>query len=145
VRVRVADAASHWPAALLAGLGTPMNTIAPRGQLELNTQGLSLEWSAGRLALQGRAELTARHMSSRLSTVQPVGSYRMILAGGDTATLDLSTLEGPLQLAGSGQWVGPRLRFSGQAWAAPEMQEQLANLLNVLGRKQGERAQISIG
>jgi general secretion pathway protein N len=143
-QVQVADGQSLWPAALLAGLGTPMNTIAPQGELALSTQGLSVEWLAGRLALQGRAEFTARHMSSRLSTVQPLGSYRMVLAGGSAPTLELSTLEGALQLAGSGQWIGQRLHFSGQAWAAPGMQAQLSNLITLLGRVQGGRARIAL-
>jgi len=133
-RVQMADGQSLWPAALLAGLGTPMNTIEPQGELALSTQGLSVEWLAGRLALQGHAELTARHMSSRLSTVQPLGSYRIALAGGGAPTLEVSTLEGALQLSGSGQWVGQRLHFSGQAWAASGMQAPLSNLLGLLGR-----------
>jgi len=144
-QVRVADSQSLWPAALLAGLGTPMNTIEPQGELALSTQGLSVEWLAGRLVLQGRAEFTVRHMSSRLSTVQPLGSYRMVLAGGDTPTLELSTLEGALQLSGNGQWAGSRLRFTGQAWAAPGMDAPLGPLLILLGHMRDGRAQISIG
>jgi len=144
-QVQMADGQTLWPAQLLAGLGTPMNTIEPQGELALSTQGLSVEWFAGRLLLQGRAEFTARHMTSRLSTVAPLGSYRMVLAGGSTPTLELSTLEGALQLAGSGQWAGPRLRFTGQAWATPGMEAPLGNLLSLLGRMQDGRAQISIG
>ncbi|MDR0274251.1 MAG: type II secretion system protein N [Burkholderiaceae bacterium] len=144
-QMQVADGQTLWPAALLAGLGTPMNTIEPQGELTLSTQGLSVEWLAGRLLLQGRAEFTARHMTSRLSTVAPLGSYRMALTGGDAPTLELSTLEGALQLSGSGQWAGQRLRFTGEAWAAPGMQAPLGNLLSLLGRMQGGRAQISLG
>ena len=74
-----------------------------------------------------------------------MGSYRLALTGGDAVGLDLSTLEGSLRLSGSGQWVGSRLRFSGEASAAPGMEAQLANLLNLLGRRQGDRAIISLG
>lgn len=97
------------------------------------------------MVMGGSVEFTARHMSSRLSTLQPLGSYRMTLTGGDSPSLDLSTLEGALRLAGKGQWVGSRLRFSGEASAAPGMEAQLANLLNIIGRRQGERAIISLG
>src|SRR6218665_3680312 len=31
IRLRVADGQSQWPAALLAGLGTPWNTLQPQG------------------------------------------------------------------------------------------------------------------
>ena len=89
--------------------------------------------------------LTLRQLSSRVATVQPLGSYRVQLQGGDTPTLTLSTLEGPLRLTGSGQWVGRRLRYSGEARADPGLEAALANLLNLLGRRQGDRALMSFG
>jgi general secretion pathway protein N len=145
LRVALADGQILLPASILSGLGTPLNTLAPRGQLALATQGLSVEWSAHRLALHGRADFTARHVASRLSTLEPLGSYRMTLIGGDAPSLQLSTLEGVLQLSGTGQWVGARLRFTGEAMAAPGMQVQLANLLNLLGRRRGNGAVLSFG
>ena len=143
--IAVADAQSQWPAALLAGLGTPWNTLQVDGDLQLATQGLSVEWVEGRLAVAGRAELQALRLSSRLSTLKPMGSYRITLSGGATPTLQLSTLEGSLQLSGGGQWVGSRLRFSGEASAAPEREAALANLLNIIGRRSGARSIITIG
>ena len=144
-RLVLADAQTQWPAALLAGLGTPFNTIQPQGELTLATQGLTAEWRAGRPSLLGGADLTLRQLSSRLSTLQPLGSYRVQLRGGDAVSMELSTLEGGLQLSGSGRWVGSRLRFSGEASAAPGQEAQLANLLNLLGRRQGNRALIGFG
>jgi general secretion pathway protein N len=84
-------------------------------------------------------------MSSRLSTIKPMGSYRITLDGGNTATLEVTTLEGSLQLAGTGQWVGSRLRFEGVASAAPEREAALSNLLNILGRRTGARSIITVG
>ena len=144
-RLTLADAQTRWPAALLAGLGTPFNTLQPQGELALSTQGLTAEWRAGRASLAGGADLTLRQLSSRLSTLQPLGSYRLQLRGGDAVALELSTLEGGLRLSGSGRWVGARLRFQGEASAAPGLEAQLANLLNLLGRRQGDRALISLG
>lgn len=141
----VSDQRSQWPAAVLAGLGTPWNTLQVEGELALSTQGLSVEWNAGRLAVAGRAELTALRVSSRLSTLKPMGSYRIILTGGPTSTLQLDTLEGALQLVGSGQWVGSRLRFSGTGSAAPDREAALANLLNIIGRRRGAQSIITIG
>ena len=43
------------PAAMLAGLGTPWNTLQIEGQLSLLMQGLSVEWNAGRVLVAGRA------------------------------------------------------------------------------------------
>ena len=144
-QVALADGQSQWPASVLAGLGTPWNTVQPEGELTLATRALSLDWISGRLNVQGDAELTARHIASRLSTLRPMGSYRLLLRGGDTTRLELSTLEGSLLLSGSGQWVGSNLHFSGEASAAPGLHAQLANLLNLIGRRQGERAIISVG
>jgi general secretion pathway protein N len=143
--LEIADRQSQWPAALLGGLGTPWNTLQFDGGLRLETQGLSVEWVTGRLAVAGRAELTAQRLSSRLSTLRPMGSYRITLLGGQTPTLQLETLEGSLQLSGNGQWVGSRLRFSGVASAAPERESALSNLLNIIGRRSGARSVITIG
>ncbi len=145
MRLEFDDSQTQWPAALLAGLGTPWNTLQFDGELILSTQGLSVEWDEGRLALAGRAELRAQRMSSRLSTLRPMGSYRITVLGGATPTLQLDTLEGSLQLSGSGQWVGSRLRFTGVATAAPDREDALSNLLNIIGRRSGARSIISIG
>lgn len=145
VRLALQDNSSQWPAAVLAGLGTPWNTLQPQGQLMLQTRGLEAVWSAGRMALAGTAQLDAMSMSSRLSTLRPMGSYRLNLAGGEVPTLTLSTLQGHLQLSGSGQWVGQRLRFTGEATAAPDREAALANLLNIIGRRSGARSLITVG
>ncbi len=146
-RLQVLDspAGTTWPAALLTGLGAPWNTLQVEGHLGLITRGLSIEWTQGRLSMAGSATLTATGMSSRLSTLKPMGSYRITLTGGNTAALELSTLEGSLQLSGTGRWVGSRLRFQGEASAAPEREAALSNLLNILGRRNGARSIITLG
>jgi general secretion pathway protein N len=145
VQVRAADQSSNWPAGLLAGLGTPFNTIAPQGQLVLTTRGFSLTWVAGRLQVAGQAQLDAEDVSSRLSTLRPLGSYRFTLSGGTTPELVLVTLQGALQLSGRGQWAGGKLRFVGEAGNAPEHQAALANLVNIIGRREGGRSVIRLG
>ncbi|MEY4756876.1 MAG: hypothetical protein RJA34_1774 [Pseudomonadota bacterium] len=145
VEVAVQDGLSSWPASLLTGLGTPWNTIAPEGQLQFSTRAATLTWAAGRLAMAGQAQIDALGVSSRLSTLRPMGSYRITLQGGASPALNVSTLEGSLQLSGQGQWVGARLRFTGEAVATPDRQEALANLLNILGRRMGERSIIKLG
>jgi general secretion pathway protein N len=141
----LADSLSQWPAQWLTGLGTPWNTVQAEGSLTLATQGLTLEWVAGRLRVAGRAQLDAAHLSSRLSTLKPMGSYRITLLGGATPSFQLETLKGSLQLSGTGQWVGAKLRFDGVASAAPEHQDALSNLLNIIGRRDGARAIIKVG
>jgi general secretion pathway protein N len=144
-QLTLTDSQSHWPAPLLAGLGAPWNTLQPEGTLALATQGLVLDWNGGRMLLAGQARLEAIDMASRLSTLKPMGSYRLTLTGGSPTTLQLDTLGGALQLTGSGQWVGARLRFEGTATAAPDRVDALSNLLNIIGRRTGARATIKVG
>ena len=143
------DHQSQWPAGLLSGLGAPWNTLQAEGQLQLRTDALQLQWSAGRLQWQGLAELTARDMSSRLSTLRPMGSYRLTwlgtAPGTTTPSLTLTTQAGPLRLNGQGQWLGQRLRFTGEAMADPGHEEALSNLLNIIGRRDGARSLLSLG
>ena len=139
---------SRWPAELLSGLGTPWNTLRLEGALALRSDGLSLQWASGRLLLRGGVGIDALDLASRLSSLRPLGSYRATLQGADdgsTAQLDLQTLRGELLLQGSGQWVGGRLRFAGDAQAAPGSEPALNNLLNIMGRRQGPRSVFNIG
>ena len=144
-RVLLGDHTSNWPAGLLAGLGTPWNTIQAQGTLAVSSNALSLEWAAGRLTMAGRLQVDAQNVASRLSTLRPMGSYRLTLNGGAVNTLQLETLEGSLLLSGNGQWVGGKLRFDGVASAVPERQDALSNLLNIIGRRDGARAIIKVG
>lgn len=136
---------AHWPSALLAGLGTPWNTLQLQGTLALSSQQLALHWQRAGWSVSGQARLDATRMSTSLSTLRPVGSYRLTLVGGPSPVLDLRTLDGSLQLSGSGRWNGGQLQFSGEARAAPERADALANLLNIIGRRDGARSIIKVG
>ena len=145
VQLAVSDSQSRWPAGLLAGLGTPWNTVQAQGELAASTQNLNVRWTQGQLSLAGRLQLDALEMSSRLSTLRPMGSYRLLLQGGNPSTLQLNTLDGSLVLTGQGQWVGQRLRFDGAASAKPGSIDALSNLLNIIGRRNGATAIIKVG
>jgi general secretion pathway protein N len=145
LRMSLSDSQSQWPAGLLTGLGTPWNTVQPLGRLELSSKGFALEWAQGRVSLVGSCQLDATDMSSKLSTLQPMGSYRVLLQGGSTTTVLLETLAGSLKLSGKGQWLGQSLRFEGEASAAQDRIEALANLLNIIGRRDGARSIIKVG
>lgn len=145
MQLTLSDSQSQWPASLLSGLGTPWNTVQAQGQLAASTQGFNARWTQGRLALAGRLQLDALQISSRLSTLRPMGSYRLTLTGGNPSLLELSTLEGSLLLTGQGQWVGQRLRFNGAASATPGSIDALSNLLNIIGRRNGATAVIKVG
>jgi general secretion pathway protein N len=95
--------------------------------------------------MQGQVELLALDLASSLTTLRPMGSYRLTLAGGAAPTLRLVTLTGGLQMTGSGQWRGTRLQFSGEAHTAPGREAVLAHLLNLIGRREGARSIITLG
>jgi general secretion pathway protein N len=147
-------ALAQWPLAWMAGLGAPWNTLQLSGRVVLTSPGLVLEQAQGRQAVTGAAELLVEGLGSPLSTLPQLGSYRLGIQGqgGQGAQLELHTLRGPLQLAGSGVWAGAGsnagaggLRFRGQATAEAGSEEALSNLLNLIGRRQGALSLLSIG
>jgi len=136
---------SHWPAELLRGLGTPWNTLQLHGTLALHTEGLQLTLRRDSWALQGSAAVDAMGVSTALSTLQPLGSYRLHLHGGSEPKLELSTLSGQLVLSGQGQRAQGRWRFVGEARSDEAAQGALGNLLNIIGRREGARSVITVG
>lgn len=153
-RLRVAIDATpgwvgQWPTAWLVGLGTPWNTMQLGGAVRLVTPGLSMEWVQGRWRLDGRADVEFNHVSSRLTTLDTLGSYRLTVAAdpaaAGTARVSLATVEGALQLSGDGTWNAGGLRFRGEARSARADDPTLNNLLNIIGRREGARSVLSIG
>jgi general secretion pathway protein N len=139
----------QWPAGVLAGLGTPWNTMQMGGLLRLTSPGMTVETVQGRVRFTGDAALDIAHASSRVSPLDELGSYRVTLSGnaasGDVAQLKLITVDGPLKLSGTGQWGSAGLRFRGEASAEAGSEAALNNLLNIIGKRQGASSIISIG
>lgn len=122
------------PAALLTGLGAPFNTLDLDGDVRLGWT----DWRSFGQEAFGRLTVTLNDMSSSVSLVKPLGSYRVVFqAQGRASTLDLSTINGPLMLDGHGTVAGGSTSFQGTASAAPAQRENLAGLLNLLGRPSG--------
>lgn len=138
------------PAAWLGGLGTPWNTLQLSGSLRLGARQLSLQYQGGHWQQQGQLDFDLVNIGSRVSTLAPLGSYRLSLLGdpqqAGLTRIQLQTLDGALQLQGQGS-VGDvqRLQFQGEASAAPGRETALNNLLNIIGRRQGARSVITIG
>lgn len=138
----------RWPAGWLEGLGAPLNTLRPGGELQLSTQALTLHSAGQGWQMQGGATLDLLQASSRIATVAPLGSYRIGFSSPQAlgpVQLNLATLEGALQLSGSGQIDRQGLHLQGQAQAAPGFEAALNNLLNIIGRREGVLSRISIG
>lgn len=144
-RLEIKPGESTWPADLLTGLGTPWNTVQLQGALHLRTPGLTVVSAVDRVKVEGSMSLEMPNLSSRLSTLRPVGSYRLLLQGGEQASLDLRTTQGSLQLQGMGRWTAAHLRFVGEARAEAGHEAELSNLLNIMGRRDGARSVITLG
>lgn len=144
-QLQVSNHTSQWPADWLVGLGAPWNTVQPEGKLQLQTRDMQWSHQAGTDRLQGQAELQLQQLGTRLSTLRPLGNYRVRVDGGEAIHLTLDTLDGSLILQGSGQLVHGRVRFNGEASAAPDAEAALSNLLNILGQRQGAKSILKLG
>lgn len=143
--VRVSGSWSQWqvssgelllPAEGLSGLGAPLNTLAPSGTIRLAWNTLDLLRQTNSVIVQGRTVLSMSNMGSRMSPVNPLGSYEMTMDWrGPQADLTLRTVRGALLLSGAGMLQNGRLRFSGQASAADGYEDTLGNMLNLLGQR----------
>src|SRR5207249_4909682 len=125
------------------------NTLQLGGAVRLTSPGIAFESVQGRWLVRGQADIELMNMSSRVSTLDTLGSYRLSLKGdaasAGTAALNLSTVEGALELTGDGTWGANGVRFRGEARAASGNDAALSNLLNIIGRRDGARSVISIG
>jgi general secretion pathway protein N len=80
VQIRIDDSTIRIPANWLSALGAPWNTVAPKGLLSFKTQGLILTsalWGNLDQRMSGGAELTLENLSSQLSTLEPLGTYKI--------------------------------------------------------------------
>jgi general secretion pathway protein N len=124
------------PADGLAGLGAPLNTLAPSGTIKLSWNLLDIARQGNSVAVSGHTVLSMTDMGSRMSPIQPLGSYELGMDWrGQQSDLVLRTVCGALLLSGSGTLENGRLRFSGQAAAGQGYEETLGNMLNLLGQR----------
>ncbi len=133
---QVSPSALMLPAERLAGLGAPLNTLAPSGSMKLSWSMLQLARDGKKVAMNGRTMLSLNDMGSRMAPIKTLGSYELAMDWrGQQAQLALSTVRGALLLSGNGTLDNGRFQFSGQAQAADGYEETLGNLLNLLGQR----------
>ena len=158
---QIEDSNINLPAQWLTALGAPWNTVDPKGLMYLQTQNArftSYPFSEKGKVFHGVAELTIKDLSSQLSTLAPLGTYRVTISDQNLSTptqsntlispslhLSLQTLEGRLELSGEGEWKNKHLYFNGLAKAQAGFEAALANLLGVLGPRHDNTATLQIG
>lgn len=119
------------PAAWLARIQPRLETFQLGGTITLRSKDLSLH----RHHFLGQGEIFWNDAALGLSPVKPVGSYRGEISGGEESIrFQLQTRNGPLELAGSGEWSRQGgIHFSGTA-KARERENELVPVLQLLGR-----------
>lgn len=138
---QIGPSSLRLPAERLAALGAPLNTIQPSGQMLLTWGVLQLARQGQRVDLTGSTQLDLTEVASRLSSIRPLGAYRLRMEWqGQRAQLQLTSLSGPMLLSGNGGIDSGRFHFSGRAQAAPGQEERLASLLNLLGQRRQDGA-----
>jgi len=135
-RVQISPSGLILPSERLSGLGSPLNTVRPSGEITLSWDELEMSLLNQQLDINGTMKLTMQQIASALSPIKPLGSYLMTFVWhGQTADIALKTLQGPLMLSGAGALVRGKLQFSGSAQAENGQEDKLANLLNLLGQR----------
>jgi general secretion pathway protein N len=103
-----------------------------QGSLEAGCDHLTLD-AAG---MSGQVTMNWLHAASALSTIRPLGDYRILVQGrGNALDMQLSTLSGKLLLSGNGSYDNAAgMRFTGTAQAAPGTAEtELNEMLHHIG------------
>ncbi len=134
-RIVLSDVVASFPAQLVGVFYSPAALASPAGQVRVGTKRLILD----RGAVSGNAVVEWQQAGSSLSSVRPLGNYRLYLEGhGPTAGLRLETRDGALTLSGNGTWqLGTgQIRLSGLARPAAHPVE-LQPLLRLLGPDRG--------
>lgn len=135
-RIELADADLSLPAAALAAGLPKLALLGLSGEVTMHVPQLSIQ----RDAMQGSASFQWRGASSALTPVSPLGDYELNLQqDGSAVNAKLRTLQGPLQLAGQGDWMaGNRPVFFATAQMPPELRPRLAPFLRLVAVERGD-------
>jgi general secretion pathway protein N len=129
------DTETEFSAPFIARIYLPLSLINPQGKVRINAENLAL--SPDRM--EGAATLEWLNAGSSLSSVQPLGDYRLDIVGAEkNANLKLTTLRGDLEFAGQGQWQLDTGLAQINGSAIPRARAgELESLLNMIGPDQG--------
>ena len=123
---------AELPGIVLEGAGSPWSSLHPRGKLKI--QWNELTWDS---FPKGSFEIQFLEMASRISPIQPLGSYALKIQIDRELRFELFTLQGPLLLNGKGFLQSGKLSFQGEAAASPESLDSLIGLLTIIGLRDG--------
>ena len=129
------DTDASFPAQSVSTFYPAATLILPKGLVRLHTA----RFSIGQKGIEGSGEIFWQNAGSSLSSVQPLGDYRLEIAGAEkNAKLKLTTLRGDLEFTGQGQWQPQtgQVQINGSAMPRARAGE-LESLLRMIGDDQG--------
>jgi general secretion pathway protein N len=129
------DTEAELTAPFIAQIYTPLALINPQGKVRLIASELIMTPEN----FDGAAVLEWLNAGSSISSVQPLGDYRLDITGADkNANLKLTTLRGDLEFTGEGLWQlrSGQLNIRGLALPRARVGE-LESLLRMIGKDEG--------
>ena len=134
-RIELAAAEISLPATILGVAVPELAPLGLGGDLRVHVTGLVIR----RGRLQANATVQWRAASSAHAPVSPLGDYELRFENSGTAVkADLRTLEGPLQLDGSGSWANSASpAFKATAHVLPPHRERLEPFLRMIAIERG--------
>jgi general secretion pathway protein N len=130
-QIELRNAVIPLQAAVLGGLLPVLQPVQLSGQMQIRSE----QFTFSRQGLNGNAVVDWLNAGSVMSSVNPLGSYRINLAGtGENLEVSLMTVSGALLLEGSGRFTPSRgLNFQLTARAAADSKGKLDELINNFG------------
>ena len=136
--LRLSQIDVRFPAALAAQIFPLLQIWQPEGELHF----FSDDFAFSRRSTKGTAQLEWRDASSKLTKVNPLGTYQATLTGPGEhpgVSLQVKTLSGPLNVIGSGAWSPQnRLNFAGIARPDASAKKELQSFLQLWSKEQGD-------
>jgi len=134
----VRDLAARADAAVATTLLPWMRPWRPEGTLSAASTALDL----AKLDMRGALRIEWTGAATALSEVRPLGTYRAdVVSEGAAARITVSTLAGPLRVAGQGRLAFPsQITFSGEARGEGAGAPALEPLLDLLGTRKPDGA-----
>lgn len=132
------DGTVEGPASALAPLHPLLGSWNPTGRITLRVPSLRID----RAGFDGSGFMEWADAGLSLSTVQPLGTWRLTLTGeGGPAKLTVATQRGPLSITGNGTVsTAGKAVFTGEAKAHAGREPDLAPILANLGTKRADGA-----
>lgn len=137
--IRIRETSATCSPSLLSAFYSPLALLEPRGKIVISIPDFLVKTAS----VEGNATVLLQGAALGLSNVQPLGDYRLQIAGASRiVTLTLGTSGGVLNVDGTGEWRPfdrGRLRFSG-AMKSVDRQQELQPLLMLVGKENGPNA-----